>query len=91
MEFDGNDLILIGDIADRIVKLENLKGKKAREVSSHCKTMLMVVHVCHGLNLERLAGFADHNLAHDVYGIREHVNHEGQLDGRFAPRCGTER
>jgi len=40
------------------------------------------------LDLERLAGFDDFNLMHDVIGIHTHLDRAtGRLTGHFLPRC----
>lgn len=40
------------------------------------------------LDLERLLSFPDFDFAHDVFGIRRHINRStGELEGFFVPRC----
>lgn len=40
------------------------------------------------LNLTRLLRFDDFNFAHDILGIRRHLNRTtGQLESGFRPRC----
>jgi len=40
------------------------------------------------LDLERLAGFDDFNLLHDIFGIRTHLDRTtGRLTHCFFPRC----
>ena len=51
----------------------------------------MDIVACHNhgcrLDLEALAKADNFNLAHDVFGIRRHLDRDtGELDGRFLPR-----
>ena len=40
------------------------------------------------LDFDKLLEFDDFNFAHDVFGIRRHINREsGQLEDCFLPRC----
>lgn len=40
------------------------------------------------LDLDRLLAFPDFDFAHDVFGIRRHINRStGALDDCFVPRC----
>ncbi len=52
----------------------------------------MDIIACHKygarLDLEKLLGFDDFNFAHDIVGIREHLNREtGELERHFLPRA----
>lgn len=54
--------------------------------------LAMSMSICHNrrfINLDKLEGFDDLNLCHDVLGIYQHVNHmTGELTDCFVPRCG---
>jgi hypothetical protein len=42
------------------------------------------------LKLQKLLAADDFNFAHDVFGIRRHLNREtGQLENHFLPRCAA--
>jgi len=44
------------------------------------------------LDLAKLLAADDFNFAHDVFGIRGHIDRRtGKLDGRFLPRCAREQ
>lgn len=54
--------------------------------------IMMDLEACHcngcPLDLERLRTFPDLDFAHDVFGIRRHINRTtGQLEDCFLPRC----
>jgi hypothetical protein len=77
---------LISKIADRAVAL----GKKYEVRVDHLSTM-MDIESCHcngnPLKLEELLAADDFNFQHDVFGIREHINHKtGEMEDGFLPR-----
>lgn len=42
------------------------------------------------LNLHGLLDFASFDFAHDIYGIRRHINRKtGELENSFCPRCAA--
>lgn len=44
------------------------------------------------LDLAKLLAADDFNFAHDVFGIRGHIDRRtGKLDGHFLPRCARDR
>jgi hypothetical protein len=54
--------------------------------------MLMDLQATHAngcrLDFNALLGFRDADFAHDIFGIRRHINREtGQLEDCFVPRC----
>jgi hypothetical protein len=49
---------------------------------------------CNGmpLDLDKLASFDEFNFAHDIFGIRRHLDREtGALQNCFVPRCAAPR
>jgi hypothetical protein len=78
---------VIGRIADRAVALARKHG-----IQYDVMMARMDVTAVHAneikLRLDDLLGFDDFNFAHDVLGIRRHLDRAtGQLGGHFMPRC----
>ena len=79
-----------------INKIANRAGAMFKDIDSPVskKTLLMDITATHlngcPLRLEALLDADNFNFAHDLFGIREHLNREtGQLDGHFRPRFAT--
>jgi hypothetical protein len=54
--------------------------------------ILMDLEACHcngmPLDFDKLLAFPDFDFAHDVFGIRRHINREtGKIEDCFVPRC----
>ncbi len=78
------EMLMIAKIADRAEKLG---------IGYDRMTMVMDVEVCHSngspLDIPALLEASDADFAHDINGIRRHINREtGKLEGCFFPRCG---
>lgn len=78
---------LINQIADRAVALATKHGSKYDKM-----TATMDVTACHAngceLDLNKLLGAPEHEFAHDIGGIRNHINRRtGKLEDCFVPRC----
>jgi len=76
----------IGDIAHRAVSMANKYGCDYDIVDA-----LMDIEACHSngcpLKLSELAQAPSADFAHDVFGIRRHINREtGKLEDCFLPR-----
>ena len=82
-KLNREDTLTISEICKRAVAL--------RPVDLMTLNMdVSAAHINEPLNLERLKGFDDFNLLHDVYGIMQHVDRNtGELQNCFVPRCGT--
>lgn len=81
------DFAKINAIADRAVAMA-----VAYDVDYTKSDALMDVTACHAngmpLDLDKLAGADEFNFAHDVFGIRRHINREtGVIEDCFVPRC----
>ena len=85
-----NDLVIIEEIVDRALAMyrqhKNKYDKPYDRMDCH-----MDITVCHAngcpLRLRELLEADDSNFAHDVFGIRRHLNREtGQLEDCFLPR-----
>lgn len=83
----------INNIAQRAHAMAQAAGVDYPVLEAH-----MDVTACHAngcpLKLSELAAADDFNFAHDVFGIRRHINREtGQLENCFLPRFAapTER
>ena len=78
---------IIHQIVDRAMELYN-----AVQVDDDRTTCLMDITACHlnacPLDLQKLLDADDGNFAHDVLGIRRHINRNtAQLEDCFIPRC----
>jgi hypothetical protein len=76
------EIALIDEITTRFLGM----GLKADRVD-----VMMDITACHcngtPLNLEKLLAFDDFNFAHDVVGIRTHINRRtGEINDCFLPR-----
>jgi hypothetical protein len=85
----ASDYALIGEITARAAALA-----RRLHVDYPQSTILMDLTACHAngcaLDLERLLATDDSNLAHDVFGIRRHLNRDtGKLEGHFVPRLAA--
>lgn len=80
-----DDMRLIWAIAKRVFR--ELEGYPDDRV-----TLDMDLTACHcngcPLDLQKLLDAPAFDFAHDIYGIRRHINREtGQIEGCFLPRC----
>jgi hypothetical protein len=51
---------------------------------------ISAAHISTPLDLDKLIAFDDFNFAHDIGGIRKHINrNNGQLTEYFLPRCAA--
>lgn len=85
------DFAKLNAIADRAVSLAATCGFQYDKSDA-----LMDVTACHAngcrLDLDKLARADAFNFAHDVFGIRRHINREtGALENCFVPRCCARR
>lgn len=76
---------------ERIVE-RALKIAKDHEVSCDKGSLLMDIEACHcngvKLDLKKLLSFSNADFAHDVFGIRRHLDRDtGRLRNNFYPRC----
>lgn len=84
----NRDARIIGEIAGRAVT----ELRRARETDPFDRlTMAMDLTAVHAngcpLRLEALRDADRFNFAHDILGIRRHLNRDtGQIDGLFSPR-----
>ena len=73
-------------------------AKRARDLfrgqamDADLQSIKMDLAACHNhgcpLDFDKLLGFDNFNLMHDINGINRHLDHEtGELDGRFLPRA----
>ena len=87
MNTTARDLELISDIATRAVEMFAAHGEAYDKVSA---TMdITSVHLDTPLDLDRLLAADDGLFAHDVTGIRRHmdrVEYPGKLGGCFLPK-----
>lgn len=82
----AKELESISTIAERAVSMANVEG-----VEYNMMEAVMDLSACHRngckLKLAELAVADDFNLAHDVFGIRRHINRQtGKLERCFLPR-----
>jgi len=80
------ELTKISEIADRAIAIADKFGLPTNKMN-----LVMDLEVAHSndtpLDLQALAAADDTNLAHDVFGIRSHLNRRtGKLEDGFAPR-----
>lgn len=85
-ETSKSEADIICQIADRA----NLLSKKY-DIEYKYMTAMMDITACHAngneLRLDELLKADDSNFAHDVFGIRRHINREtGKLENCFLPR-----
>lgn len=76
-------LISVLNRAERIAKKHRVKINRG--------SLIMDLESLPDLDLERLLSFPDSDFAHDVFGIRRHMDRKqwpGKLTGCFEPRCG---
>lgn len=83
------ELTLLEQVADRAVKLAKASG-----FSYPRQDAQMDVTACHlngnPLDLPKLLRADDFNFAHDVFGIRQHLDRTtGELLDFFSPRCSA--
>lgn len=81
------DSNLIDAIVERVIDTDRAWDTKYERLD--CSMDITAVH-CNGcpLDLKKLIEADDFNFAHDVFGIRNHLNREtGQLEDCFLPRC----
>jgi hypothetical protein len=80
------DFQVLNAIADRAVAMAVARGLAYEKQEA---LMDVTAAHCNGnpLRLEELAGADDFHFAHDVFGIRRHINREtGKLENCFVPR-----
>lgn len=82
----ADELLLISAIADRAMKLPWPEGMEPERI--HIMMDITATHLNgQPLRLADLLDSDDFNFAHDIAGIRKHLNREtGKLDGCFLPR-----
>lgn len=83
----GRDRVLITNIVRRAIAAAKSGGWNYDKMDA-----TMDITACHAngnpLDLKMLLKADDFTFAHDVFGIRKHLNREtGALDGFFVPRC----
>lgn len=81
-----DELELFSHIADRAVAMARAHGFEYNRIDASMD--INAVH-CNGtpLRLRALLESSDSDFAHDVFGIRQHINRNtGTLDGVFVPR-----
>lgn len=86
-----SDALKITKIAQRASRLATEHGASYPVLEAD-----MDVTACHNngmpLDLDNLLAFDAFNFAHDVFGIRRHINREtGELENCFVPRCSAPR
>lgn len=89
VKFDANydEMTLILEIVNRaLLKHPGLFRNMTME------TMAMDLDACHSngcpLDFQKLLGFPPFDFAHDLSGIKNHINREtGKLERGFLPRC----
>jgi len=75
----------ITKIVKRAVKMIEGLGYKADYITLEMD--LSACHIYNPLRLEELLTTDNFNFAHDIFGIRQHINREtGKLTGCFLPR-----
>lgn len=80
------ECVLIGRIARRALAMMKERGIEAE--FSDLEMDITAVHVTSGLMLKKLESADDMNFAHDVCGIRRHLDRDtGELRNCFVPRC----
>lgn len=80
------DIKLIQEITDRAMRISDANGLEYRRQDAE---MDIAATHCNGnpLRLEALLAADEFNFAHDIFGIRYHLNREtGKLGGHFLPR-----
>lgn len=99
-EISRTDAATIRAIVKRMLALNdrvNNSGQLNQKVDlGSAMDLEMDLVACHAngtpLDLVKLATADDFNLAHDMLGIRRHLNRiTGELDGRFLPRCARSK
>lgn len=81
---------LVNKIVDRAQKIAKDAGVEINRMNTQMD--LTAAAITENIDLEKLAGFDDANLGHDVFGISHHIDREtGMLGGGFWPRCGSTR
>lgn len=81
------DSALVSTIVNRAMALA--KRHKVDYEPMDCRMDITATHLnCKKLDLAGLLEFPDFDFAHDVFGIRQHINREtAQLENFFSPRC----
>lgn len=75
-------------IVNRAAKMAEEMDIKIDRISLNMD--LLAAAIVEKINLEKLVGFDDSNLGHDVFGISRHINRDnGKLGNGFWPRCGS--
>ena len=76
-------------IADRALELY----AECDHIPDDKLTVMMDIEFAHidtPLDLDKFLGFSNENFAHDMFGIRQHMNRKTkQLDNCFQPRCAV--
>jgi len=77
------DMNLINHVTDRAVNM----FPQLDRLSIHMDVSAVHISGCK-LDLQKLLKFDDFNFAHDIAGIRSHINRQtGELQDCFVPRC----
>jgi hypothetical protein len=80
------DLEIIEEIVDRACRLITVTGAPM-PTKMDLLMDIEAAHIVCPLRLNDLLGASDSNFAHDIGGIRRHLNREtGELEGCFLPR-----
>jgi hypothetical protein len=84
-------IIKVCERTDRLLD-EMHRGQGYRSIDYRRQDQMMDLEAVHSngcpLDFDKLLSFDDGNFAHDVLGIRQHIDREtGQLAGYFMPRC----
>jgi hypothetical protein len=78
-------------IARRAVSMAEAAGFSYPMLDAEMDITATHANGCH-LDLDRLAAADNFNFAHDIYGIRRHLDREtGKLTNCFVPRCHLSR
>lgn len=88
---DRETMRLVERIADRAMalqhKAEPIQRYKRGKVAMQWHMDILATHNAMPLDLSRLLAADDGEFAHDVFGIRRHLNRDtGQLEDCFVPR-----
>jgi hypothetical protein len=80
------DMETIGKIVDRVSALATEYGEKIDRISFNMDISAAYLHT--PLDLQQLLDFPDFDFAHDVFGIRQHLDRStGELKDCFIPCC----
>lgn len=78
---------IIGKLAKRASAMADKSGFEYTPMDARLDITACHLNCC-ALNLNKLAQAEDFDFAHDVFGIRRHINRDtAQLEDCFVPRC----